>query len=126
MNTDPIRLAALDLDGTLLDRTSKITPRTLEAIVTGHPPGRGGPARHRAGAVGPAPGGGLHPRRTVRPHLQRGRRLGPGARPHGRRPQPLRRARPRAGGPAVCLYRRTLPAETAGRSMPCWSGTREN
>ena len=27
-----IRLAALDLDGTLLDRTSRITPRTLDAL----------------------------------------------------------------------------------------------
>ena len=50
MNTDPIRLAALDLDGTLLDRTSKITPRTLEAIVT---------AIRRGVVVLPATGRGL-------------------------------------------------------------------
>ena len=34
MKTNAIKLAALDLDGTLLDRTSRITPRTLEALVT--------------------------------------------------------------------------------------------
>ena len=50
MNTPAIQLAALDLDGTLLDRTSRITPRTLDAI---------GQAVRRGVVVLPATGRGL-------------------------------------------------------------------
>ena len=50
MNTPAIQMAALDLDGTLLDRTSRITPRTLDAI---------GQAVRRGVVVLPATGRGL-------------------------------------------------------------------
>ena len=50
MKTNAIKLAALDLDGTLLDHTSRITPRTLDAI---------GQAVRRGVVVLPATGRGL-------------------------------------------------------------------
>ena len=50
MNDCTIQLAALDLDGTLLDRTSRITPRTLDALAA---------AIRRGVVVLPATGRGL-------------------------------------------------------------------
>ena len=113
MKTNAIKLAALDLDGTLLDRTSKITPRTLEAVVT---------AIRRGVVVLPATGRGLSALPRVAASI-------PGVRyaltSHGAAvwdlgPDPMAAVRSRYGEPGpepvaqpVCLYRRTLPAETA-------------
>ena len=113
MNTDPIRLAALDLDGTLLDRTSKITPRTLEAIVT---------AIRRGVVVLPATGRGLSalPRVVASIPGVRYALTSNGAAVWDLGPDPMAAVRSRYGEPGpepvaqpVCLYRRTLPAETA-------------
>ena len=113
MNTDPIRLAALDLDGTLLDRTSKITPRTLEALVT---------AIRRGVVVLPATGRGLSalPRVVASIPGVRYALTSNGAAVWDLGPDPMAAVRSRYGEPGpepvaqpVCLYRRTLPAETA-------------
>ena len=113
MNTDPIRLAALDLDGTLLDRTSKITPCTLEAIVT---------AIRRGVVVLPATGRGLSalPRVVASIPGVRYALTSNGAAVWDLGPDPMAAVRSRYGEPGpepvaqpVCLYRRTLPAETA-------------
>ena len=113
MNTDPIRLAALDLDGTLLDRTSKITPRTLAAIVTAIRPGV---------VVLPAPGRRLSalPRVVASIPGVRYALTSNGAAVWDLGPDPMAAVRSRYGEPGpepvaqpVCLYRRTLPAETA-------------
>ena len=113
MNTDPIRLAALDLDGTLLDRTSKITPRTLKAIVT---------AIRRGVVVLPATGrtaDGVPEQFTGIPGV-RYALTSNGAAVWDLGPDPMAAVRSRYGEPGpepvaqpVCLYRRTLPAETA-------------
>ena len=105
MNTDPIRLAALDLDGTLLDRTSKITPRTLEAIVT---------AIRRGVVVLPATGRGLSalPRVVASIPGVRYALTSNGAAVWDLGPDPMAAVRSRYGEPGpepvaqpVCLYR---------------------
>lgn len=113
MKTNAIKLAALDLDGTLLDRTSKITPCTLEAIVT---------AIRRGVVVLPATGRGLSalPRVVASIPGVRYALTSNGAAVWDLGPDPMAAVRSRYGEPGpepvaqpVCLYRRTLPAETA-------------
>ena len=113
MNTPVIQMAALDLDGTLLDRTSRITPRTLEAVVT---------AIRRGVVVLPATGRGLSalPRVVASIPGVRYALTSNGAAVWDLGPDPMAAVRSRYGEPGpepvaqpVCLYRRTLPAETA-------------
>ena len=113
MKTNTIKLAALDLDGTLLDRTSRITPRTLEAVVT---------AIRRGVVVLPATGRGLSalPRVVASIPGVRYALTSNGAAVWDLGPDPMAAVRSRYGEPGpepvaqpVCLYRRTLPAETA-------------
>ena len=113
MTSKPIRLAALDLDGTLLNRTSQITPRTLAAltqairrgVVVLPATGRGGSARPRGGAGLPG----------VRVALTSN-----GAAVWDLGDDPIAAVRSRYGDPGpgplghpVCLHSSPLPADTA-------------
>ena len=113
MNNCTIQLAALDLDGTLLDRTSRITPRTLDALAA---------AIRRRVVVLPATGRGLSalPRVVAAIPGVRYALTSNGAAVWDLGDDPLAAVRSRYGQPGpepvaepVCLYRRTLPAETA-------------
>ena len=108
-----IRLAALDLDGTLLDRTSRITPRTLDALTE---------AIRRGVVVLPATGRALSslPRVAAAIPGVRYAVTSNGAAVWDLGADPLAALRSRYGEPGpgpvaepVCLYRRTLPADTA-------------
>ena len=108
-----IRLAALDLDGTLLDRTSRITPRTLDALTD---------AIRRGVVVLPATGRALSslPRVAAAIPGVRYAVTSNGAAVWDLGADPLAALRSRYGEPGpgpvaepVCLYRRTLPAGTA-------------
>ena len=108
-----IRLAALDLDGTLLDRTSRITPRTLDALTE---------AIRRGVVVLPATGRALSslPRVAAAIPGVRYAVTSNGAAVWDLGADPLAALRSRYGEPGpgpvaepVCLYRRTLPAGTA-------------
>ena len=90
----PIRLVALDLDGTLLDSQSQISPRTRQAIADAVGRGVIVLALHRAASCQPAAVGGATARHPVRHHHQRCRCLGYGHRPAGGRLQPLLRCHP--------------------------------
>ena len=113
MKTNAIKLAALDLDRTLLDHTSRITPRTLEALAA---------AIRRGVVVLPATGRGLSalPRVVASIPGVRYALTSNGAAVWDLGPDPMAAVRSRYGEPGpepvaqpVCLYRRTLPAETA-------------
>src|SRR5699024_9465858 len=110
MKTNAIKLAALDLDGTLLDHTSRITPRTLEALAA---------AIRRGVVVLPATGRGLSalPRVVASIPGVRYALSSKGAAVWDLGPDPMAAVRSRYGEPGpepvaqpVCLYRRTLPA----------------
>ena len=82
----PVRLAALDLDGTLLNHEGQVTPRTRAALQA---------ASDRGVVIVPTTGrplGNLPPVVAQLPghHLQRCGRMGPGQRPAGFCLQPVR------------------------------------
>ena len=113
MSAPIIKLAALDLDGTLLDRSSKIGPRTLAALTA---------AMRRGVVVVPATGRGLSalPRVVAAIPGLRYALTSNGAAVWDLGPDPLAAVRSRYGEPGpgpvaepVCLWRRTLPAGTA-------------
>ena len=113
MTAPDIRLAALDLDGTLLDRASRITPHTMEALTA---------AIRRGVVVLPATGRGLSslPRAAAAIPGVRYALTSNGAAVWDLGPDPMAAVRSRYGEPGpepvaepVCLYRHTLPAETA-------------
>ena len=113
MSEPAIKLAALDLDGTLLDRSSKIGPRTLAALTA---------AMRRGVVVVPATGRGLSalPRVVAAIPGLRYALTSNGAAVWDLGPDPLAAVRSRYGEPGpgpvaepVCLWRRTLPAGTA-------------
>ena len=113
MSEPAIKLAALDLDGTLLNRSSKIGPRTLAALTA---------AMRRGVVVVPATGRGLSalPRVVAAIPGLRYALTSNGAAVWDLGPDPLAAVRSRYGEPGpdpvaepVCLWRRTLPAGTA-------------
>ena len=113
MSAPIIKLAALDLDGTLLNRSSKISPRTLAALTE---------AMRRGVVVVPATGRGLSalPRVVAAIPGLRYALTSNGAAVWDLGPDPLAAVRSRYGEPGpgpvaepVCLWRRTLPAGTA-------------
>ena len=113
MSAPIIKLAALDLDGTLLNRSSKISPRTLAALTA---------AMRRGVVVVPATGRGLSalPRVVAAIPGLRYALTSNGAAVWDLGPDPLAAVRSRYGEPGpgpvaepVCLWRRTLPAGTA-------------
>lgn len=95
----PIRLVALDLDGTLLDSQSQISPYPAGHCRCRRARGHRA-ALHRAAPCQPAAVGGAAARHPVCHHLQRCRCLGYGHRPAGCRIQPLCRCGPAADSPA--------------------------
>ena len=122
MNNCTIQLAALDLDGTLLDRTSRITPRTLDALAA---------AIRRGVVVLPATGRGLSALPRVVAAIPGVRYaltsngaavwdLGDDPLAAVRSPAPSRWPSRSAFTGALCRLRRP------GRCTPCWSSTRAN
>lgn len=113
MNTQPIKMAALDLDGTLLNHLSQVTPLTLEALDQ---------AMRRGVVVLPATGRGLSalPRVVASIPGIRYAITSNGAAVWDMGDQPMAAVRSRYGEPGpepvaqpVCLYRHLLPADTA-------------
>ena len=113
MNHQPIQLAALDLDGTLLNHQSKVTPRTLAALEQ---------AIHRGVVVMPATGRGLSalPRVVASIPGVRYALTSNGAAIWDMGENPMAAVRSRYGTPGdepvtqpVCLYRHLMPADTA-------------
>ena len=109
----PIALAALDLDGTLLDRSSRVTPRTMEAIQT---------AIRRGVVVVPATGRGLSslPRVVASIPGVRYAVTSNGAAVWDLGPDPLAAVRSRYGDPGPepvaqprCLHSANLSADAA-------------
>ena len=113
MNKYAIKMAALDLDGTLLNHASQVTPRTLAALDQ---------ATRRGVVVLPATGRGLSalPRVVASIPGVRYAVTSNGAAVWDMGDDPMAAVRSRYGEPGpgpvsqpVCLYRHLLPADTA-------------
>ena len=112
-----IRLVALDLDGTLLNREGHVTPRTRAALQA---------AVDKGVYIVPATGrplASLPPevaqlRHPLRHHLQRCRRVGFGHRPVGAVYSRYSNAKEHRTSTPVCLLHSLMPVETAAKPLP--------